>query len=110
GRLPAGMLADRFGGRKVFAILLLISAVPAIAIGFSISFSQLLALGIFIGIAGSSFAIGVSFTSRWFTKEQQGTALGIFGMGNIGQSIAVFGAPVLAIWLSSWRPVFVIFA
>ena len=110
GRLPAGMLADRFGGRKVFAILLLISAVPAIAIGLSSSFSQLLALGIFIGIAGSSFAIGVSFTSRWFTKEQQGTALGIFGMGNIGQSIAVFGAPVLAIWLSSWRPVFFIFA
>jgi MFS transporter, NNP family, nitrate/nitrite transporter len=110
GRLPAGMLADRFGGRKVFAALLLVSAIPAIGIGLSTSYSQLLLLGVFIGIAGSSFAIGVSFTSRWFTKDQQGTGLGIFGMGNIGQSIAVFGAPVLAIWLSSWRPVFYIFA
>src|SRR5215813_1380949 len=110
GRLPAGMLADRFGGRTVFATLLLVSAIPAVGIGLSTSYPQLLLLSVFIGIAGSSFAIGVSFTSRWFTKDQQGTALGIFGMGNIGQSIAVFGAPVLAIWLSSWRPVFFIFA
>jgi len=110
GRLPAGMLADRFGGRKVFTLLLLLSAVPAIGIGLSTSYAQLLWLGVFIGMAGTSFAIGVSFTSRWFTKDQQGTALGIFGMGNIGQSVAVFGAPVLALWLSSWRPVFYIFA
>lgn len=110
GRLPAGMLADRFGGRRVFAALLLISAIPAIGIGLSTSYLQLLWLGVLIGIAGTSFSIGVSFTSRWFTKDQQGTALGIFGMGNIGQSVAVFGAPVLALWLSSWRPVFYIFA
>jgi NNP family nitrate/nitrite transporter-like MFS transporter len=110
GRLPAGMLADRFGGRKVFSALLFASAIPAIGIGLSNSYGQLLWLGVFIGVAGTSFAIGVSFTSRWFTKDQQGTALGIFGMGNIGQSIAVFGAPVLALWLSSWRPVFYIFA
>lgn len=110
GRLPAGMLADRFGGRKTFTALLLLSAIPAIGIGLSNSYTQLLWLGVFVGIAGTSFAIGVSFTSKWFTREQQGTALGIFGMGNIGQSIAVFGAPVLAIWLGSWRPVFYIFA
>jgi len=110
GRLPAGMLADRFGGRKIFSALLLLSAIPTIGIGFSSSYAQLLWLGVFIGIAGTSFAIGVSFTSRWFSKDQQGTALGIFGMGNIGQSIAVFGAPVLALWLSSWRPVFYVFA
>lgn len=110
GRLPAGILADRFGGRKVFSALLWLSAIPAIGIGLSTSYAQLLWLGIFVGIAGTSFAIGVSFTSRWFTKDQQGTALGIFGMGNVGQSIAVFGAPVLALWLSSWRVVFYIFA
>lgn len=110
GRLPAGMLADRFGGRKIFSALLLASAIPAIGVGLSNSYAQLLWLGVFIGIAGTSFSIGVSFTSRWFSKEQQGTALGVFGMGNIGQSIAVFGAPVLALWFSSWRPVFYIFA
>ena len=110
GRIPAGVLADRFGGRRVFSLLLLLSAIPAAAIGLSNSYTQLLWLGVFIGMAGSSFAIGVSFTSKWFTPDQQGTALGIYGMGNIGQSIAVFGAPVLAIYLGSWRPVFFVFA
>jgi len=110
GRLPAGMLADRFGGRKVFAALLLLSAIPAAGIGFSQSYAQLLWLGVFVGMAGTSFAIGVSFTSKWFTADQQGTALGVYGMGNIGQSVAVFGAPVLALAFGSWRPVFFIFA
>jgi NNP family nitrate/nitrite transporter-like MFS transporter len=110
GRLPAGMLADRFGGRKVFSALLILSVIPAVGIGLSSSYVQLLWLGVFLGMAGTSFSIGVSFTSRWFTKEQQGTALGIYGMGNIGQSIAVFGAPVLALSFSSWRPVFFVFA
>ena len=110
GRIPAGMLADRFGGRKIISALLLLSAIPAIGMGFSNSYAQLLSLGVFLGMSGTSFAIGVSFASRWFTKEQQGTALGIFGMGNIGQSVAVFGAPVLALLFASWRPVFFIFA
>jgi MFS transporter, NNP family, nitrate/nitrite transporter len=109
GRIPAGMLADRFGGRHVFAALLVLSAVPAIFIGFSNSYSALIVLGLFLGIAGSTFPVGVGFTSKWFTADQQGTALGIYGMGNIGQSVAVFGAPVLAIALGSWRPVFFIF-
>ena len=110
GRLPAGMLADRVGGRKVFAALLLLSAITAAGIGLSQIYSQLLWLGVFVGLAGTSFAVGVSFTSKWFTPDQQGTALGVYGMGNIGQSIAVFGAPVLALALGSWRPVFIIFA
>lgn len=110
GRLPAGMLADRLGGRNVFSTLLFLSAIPAIAIGFSNSYAQLLGLGVLLGVAGTSFSVGVSFTSRWFTPEQQGTALGVYGMGNIGQSVAVFGAPVLALALGSWRPVFWIFA
>jgi NNP family nitrate/nitrite transporter-like MFS transporter len=110
GRIPAGMLADRFGGRRVFSALLLLSAIPAAGIGLSSSYIQLLWLGVLLGIAGTSFAIGVSFTSRWFTNDQQGTALGVFGMGNIGQSVAVFGAPVLALSLGSWRPVFYVFA
>jgi NNP family nitrate/nitrite transporter-like MFS transporter len=110
GRLPAGMLADRFGGRKVFAALLVLAAIPAVAVSFSSSYVQLLFLGLFLGVAGTTFSVGVSFTSKWFSADKQGTALGIYGMGNIGQSIAVFGAPVLALWLGDWRPVFYIFA
>jgi MFS transporter, NNP family, nitrate/nitrite transporter len=110
GRLVSGVLADRFGGRRVFAAMLIISAVPAVLIGLSTSYSQLLILGLFLGIAGATFPVGIGFTSKWFTADQQGTALGVYGMGNIGQSIAVFGAPVLAIALGSWRPVFYVFA
>ena len=110
GRLFAGMLADKYGGRRIFAALLIFSAFPAIAIGFSQTFSQLLILGLFLGLAGTSFPVGVGFTSKWFSREKQGTALGIYGMGNIGQSIAVFFAPVLAIWFGDWRYVFFVFA
>src|SRR5436305_8028532 len=110
GRIPAGMLADRFGGRRVFAALLVLAAIPAVAIGFSTSYAQLVWLGLFLGMAGTTFSVGVGFTSKWFAPEKQGTALGIYGMGNIGQSIAVFGAPVLALQFGSWRPVFFIFA
>lgn len=110
GRIPAGMLADRFGGRRVFAALLVLSAIPAALIGFSTSYSQLLWLGLLLGLAGATFSVGVGFTSKWFAPEKQGTALGVYGMGNIGQSIAVFGAPVLVLYLGSWRPVFFAFA
>jgi NNP family nitrate/nitrite transporter-like MFS transporter len=110
GRIPAGMLADRFGGRRVFSALLLVSAIPAVLIGVSNSYAQLLGFGLFLGLAGATFPVGVGFTSKWFTSDQQGTALGVYGMGNIGQSVAVFGAPVLAIAFGSWRPVFFAFA
>jgi MFS transporter, NNP family, nitrate/nitrite transporter len=110
GRLPAGMLADRYGGRRVFAALLVISALPAIGIGLSTSYTQLLLLGLFLGLAGTTFSVGVGFTAKWFAPEKQGTALGVYGMGNIGQSVAVFGAPVLAQSFGSWRPVFYAFA
>ncbi len=110
GRLFSGMLADRFGGRNVFSALLIFAAIPAILIGFSTSYEQLLFLGLLLGVAGTTFPVGVGFTSKWFSPEKQGTALGIYGMGNIGQSIAVFFAPVLALQFGSWRTVFFVFA
>jgi NNP family nitrate/nitrite transporter-like MFS transporter len=110
GRLPAGMLADRFGGRRVFAALLVLSSIPAALVGLSTSYSQLLWLGLALGLAGTTFSVGVGFTSKWFASDKQGTALGIYGMGNIGQSITVFCAPVLALYWGSWRPVFFVFA
>ena len=110
GRLFSGMLADRFGGRNVMSALLIFSALPAIAVGLSTSFNQLVIFGLFLGVAGTTFPVGVGFTSRWFPPAKQGTALGVYGMGNIGQSVAVFLAPVLALSLGDWRYVFFIFA
>ncbi len=110
GRLFAGLMGDRFGGRVVMSALLVFSAIPAVAVGFSTSFEQLLLFGLLLGIAGTTFPVGVGYTSKWFAPQKQGTALGVYGMGNIGQSIAVFCAPVLALQLGDWRTVFFIFA
>ena len=96
GRIPLGLLTDLFGGRIVFSILLLLTIVPATALYFDHSYPSLLFWGFLMGMAGTSFAVGVAFVSGWFPPHQQGTTLGIYGAGNIGQSVAVFGGPVIA--------------
>jgi NNP family nitrate/nitrite transporter-like MFS transporter len=96
GRIPAGILTDRFGARWVFSLLLGFGIIPMIALAIDHSYTSLLFWGLFLGVAGSSFAIGVAFVSRWYPPKSQGTAVGIYGAGNIGQSIAVFWGPVLA--------------
>jgi nitrate/nitrite transporter NarK len=104
-RLPMGMLTDRFGGRLVFATLLTFSAAAAFIVPLTTSFSTLLTAAFLIGMAGSSFAVGAAFVSRWTPPERQGTALGIYGLGTMGQSLAVFVGPVAAArW--GWQTVF----
>ncbi|MCM2254223.1 MAG: MFS transporter [Vicinamibacteria bacterium] len=95
-RLPVGLLADRFGGRIVFTVLMLVSAVPVALTPAAASYPQLLVTALFLGLAGASFSVGVSYASRWAQPGEQGTALGIYGTGNLGQSAAVFLAPLLA--------------
>ncbi len=95
GRIPLGMLTDRFGGRLIFAIVMACSIVPALAMGWVHTYTALLVFGFLIGIALASFSVGVAFVSRWYPPEKQGTALGIYGAGNIGQSLAAFGAPAI---------------
>lgn len=76
-RLPVGMLADRFGGRLVFSLLMIVCAIPAFITPMAQTYQQLLLGGFFLRLAGSSFAVGVGFVSRWFSAEKQGSALGI---------------------------------
>ena len=92
-RVPLGILTDRYGGRVVFALLLAFSAVPAVLFGYAHAYWALLADGFLLGIAGASFAVGVPFVAGWFSRERQGFALGVYGIGNIGTAIAFFGAP-----------------
>ena len=104
-RLPMGMLTDRFGGRLVFATLLVFAALAAFIVPLTTSYSALLVAAFFIGMAGSSFAVGAAFVSRWTPAARQGTALGIYGLGTMGQSLAVFVGPVAAArW--GWQNVF----
>jgi len=104
-RLPMGMLTDRFGGRVMFTLLLVLSAIAAWLVPETTSYGSLVAAAFFLGLAGSSFAIGAAFVSRWTPSGRQGTALGIYGLGTLGQSLAVFGGPVVAAWLE-WQAVF----
>jgi MFS transporter, NNP family, nitrate/nitrite transporter len=104
-RIATGMLADRFGGRAIFSLLMIVVAVPAYLVPLVPSYRMLLCVAFFLGMAGSSFAVGVGFVSRWFPPEQQGGALGIYGLGNIGQSAAVFLGPVLAVAVG-WQNIF----
>jgi NNP family nitrate/nitrite transporter-like MFS transporter len=96
GRIPLGMLTDRFGGRIVFSAVMLLSIVPAFLMGTVADYHQLLVYGFFIGIALASFSVGVGFVSGWYSAERQGFALGVYGAGNIGQSLAAFGSPLIA--------------
>jgi NNP family nitrate/nitrite transporter-like MFS transporter len=98
-RIPVGALTDRLGGRIMFPVVLAASAVPAAIFGFVDGYASLVVVGFFLGIAGSSFAVGVPFVAGWYAKERQGFALGVYGMGNIGTAIAAFSAPAIVNWL-----------
>ncbi len=104
-RLPMGVLTDRFGGRAIFAILMGLSAIAAWLVPLTSSYPLLLASAFFLGLAGASFSIGAAFVSRWTPPGRQGTALGLYGLGTLGQSLAVFGGPVAA-GLFGWPTVF----
>jgi len=104
-RLPMGMLTDRFGGRAIFTLLLVFSAAAAWVVPVTGTYHSLLVAAFFLGLAGSSFAVGAAFVSRWTPPASQGTALGVYGLGTLGQSLAVFVAPVVASRLG-WQTVF----
>ena len=96
-RIPIGILTDRFGARTVFPLLMLVVIVPVLFIGLlGGSFGGLLFWGFLLGLAGSSFAVGVPFVSKWFPPHTQGLALGIYGIGTIGTAIAAYSAPAIA--------------
>ena len=94
-RLPAGMLTDRFGGKPVFVTLLFICAVPMYLLSTADSFPEFAFYSFGFGLAGVSFAIGIAYTSVWYPKKSQGTALGIFGAGNAGAALTLVFAPTL---------------
>ncbi|MBL0738258.1 NarK/NasA family nitrate transporter [Flavobacterium sp. GN10] len=94
-RLPIGILTDKYGGKVVFSALLLLCSIPFFLMPFASSFWTFAILSFFFGLVGTSFAVGIGYTSIWYPKEWQGRALGIFGMGNAGAAVTTFIAPTL---------------
>jgi NNP family nitrate/nitrite transporter-like MFS transporter len=119
-RLPAGMITDRIGGRRVMAFILAATAVPAYLVSTVHSYELLLVLAFLVGFAGNSFSVGIAWNSAWYPRERQGFALGVFGAGNVGASVTKFigpaliagtaGVSVLGVFPGGWRLVPVIYA
>jgi NNP family nitrate/nitrite transporter-like MFS transporter len=103
-RLPIGILTDKLGGKVVFSTLLLLCSVPLFLLPLADSFFMFALLSFFFGLVGTSFAVGIGYTSVWYPKEWQGRALGIFGMGNAGAAITTFMAPSLLNYFSIEDP------
>lgn len=114
-RLPIGILADKYGGKYVYALLLIFSAIPMYLLSTVDSFLGYALCSLGFGVAGASFAVGIAFTSVWYPKKNQGFALGIFGAGNAGAALSALVAPTLLLDLTKndiegWRTLPVYYA
>jgi NNP family nitrate/nitrite transporter-like MFS transporter len=116
-RLPAGILTDKFGGRPVYSLLLIICAIPMYLLSYADSFTSFALASFGFGLTGVSFAIGIAYTSVWYPKNWQGRALGIFGAGNAGAALTTLLAPTLLKSLTDngtnidgWRTLPIIYA
>lgn len=101
GRIVVGALTDRLGGRMMMPFIAIITVIPVLFVGFvgQYTYATLIVGGFFLGVAGTSFAVGVPYVNRWFPKESRGSAIGIYGMGMIGTAIAAFTTvPLHSIW------------
>lgn len=108
-RIFLGIWTEQFGGRLVFTLLMLITSVCVFLLSFVESYLMFLVAALGVGLAGGSFIVGIAYTSYWVEKERQGTALGIFGAGNVGAAVTNFAAPMLLVALG-WEQTAVVYA
>lgn len=108
-RIVLGIWTERYGGRLVYTITMLAAALATFLLSYAQTYTQMLIAGLGVGLAGGSFAVGVAYVSPFFPAKKQGTALGIFGAGNVGAAVTKFAAPfVLLAW--GWQAVAEIWA
>lgn len=96
-RLAIGIWAEQFGGRIVTALVMMTAAIATALLTFAHDYPTYLLAALGVGISGGAFASGVVYVSHWFPKGRQGTALGIFGMGNVGAAVTKFAAPTIMV-------------
>ncbi|MBI3071391.1 MAG: MFS transporter [Deltaproteobacteria bacterium] len=99
-RLPVGMLTDKYGGRVVFPAVMFVAALSCVGLSFATTFGEFVVGSLGFGLAGTGFAVGIAYTSVWFKREHQGTALGVFGVGNAGAALTSLGAPTILMALT----------
>lgn len=96
-RIFLGIWTDQYGGRRIYTVVMLSAAVATFLLAYATTYTQVLIAALGVGIAGGSFAVGIAYVSRWFPAEKQGTALGIFGAGNVGAAVTKFIAPFVMV-------------
>lgn len=96
-RVNLGVLTDQIGGRRVFTLVMLCAAAATWLLVYASAYWQFLVAALFIGIAGGSFSVGIAYVSKWFPSERQGTALGVFGAGNVGSAVTKLLAPMVMV-------------
>lgn len=101
-RVPLGIWTDRYGGRRVFFLTMLVCVVPLYLIAYATQYWHFLVLGLFVGIVGGAFSVGTPYVARWFAKDRQGMAMGVFGAGNAGAALTKFLAPALIVY-AGWQ-------
>jgi NNP family nitrate/nitrite transporter-like MFS transporter len=108
-RVVLGVWADQFGGRRVFAAVMVLAAIATFLTSYADSYAELLVAALGVGIAGGAFSVGVTYVSKFYPKERQGLALGIFGAGNVGSAVTKFIAPFVMVAMG-WQAVAQIWA
>jgi NNP family nitrate/nitrite transporter-like MFS transporter len=108
-RIFLGVWTEQFGGRIVFSGVMLAGALATWLLTLAHSYPMYLLAALGIGIAGGSFTVVITYVSKWFPKERQGTALGIVGAGNIGAAVTKLLAPLVMVALG-WQGVAQIWA
>ncbi|MFV0359731.1 nitrate/nitrite transporter [Tropicimonas sp.] len=103
-RLFLGVWTERYGARLVFSIQMILAGLATLALTQADSYATFLLAALGVGLAGGSFIIGVAYVAQWFPPSQQGTALGIFGMGNVGAAVTKFFAPFVLVAVG-WKGV-----
>ncbi len=108
-RIFLGIWTDQFGGRIVFTLVMVVAAIFAWLLTYAHTFEFYLVIALGLGLSGGSFAVGIAYVSRWYPREKQGTALGIFGVGNVGAAVTNFCAPFLLVAIG-WQGVAKVYA
>jgi len=108
-RLFLGIWTDQYGGRIVYVAVMVAAAIATYLLTWAYDYPTFLLAALGVGIAGGAFAVGIAYTSRWYPKNRQGTALGIFGMGNVGAAVTKFAAPFVMVSFG-WKTVALVWA
>lgn len=96
-RIFLGIWSDQYGGRIVYFLVMVLAAISTFLLSHAATYEMMLVAALGVGLAGGSFAVGIAYVSKWYPQERQGTALGIFGVGNVGAAVTKFTAPFVMV-------------